>query len=364
MRWSSLGIASVCAACIAVAAEVTVRIDDWARFGTPIIAPANSIDDLMVRDAFGAHARPGAVFRHFRINSLGFRGPEVDTTAREGKPLIFTSGASETFGLYESPGKEWPRQLEDSLADACQGISPTVLNAGLAGMSLPTVEQDVRLRLSRYRPTAVVYYPTPLQYVEADLPRAAAPAVGSALPLLQLRTPQRFRDALKQVVPDPVLDFIRRWMLQRMRAGSNIKPLDSVPQDRLAAFESDLRTLVHTVRAAGAIPVLVVHQHRFGNTMSSFDRIMLVAWERFVPRVTGPTLLAFEAEAAERTRKVAKETGAVLVDPTLDHAGPKGEMFADFSHFNDRGAAVLAGEIARRFTKADVNCLSNSSAAD
>ena len=129
--------------------EITVRIDDWAQHGVPLTEGANSLDDLMVRDSLGVHSRASTRFRQFRINSLGFRGAEVSARALDTAKVIVVSGASETFGLYESDGKEWPRQLEDSLAMRCGSGRRRAQSRALAFSERRTASARAQLRGGR-----------------------------------------------------------------------------------------------------------------------------------------------------------------------------------------------------------------------
>ena len=251
-------------------------------------------------------------------------------------------GASETFGLYESAGKEWPRQLQDSLATTC-AMPVRVLNGAFAGMSLPTVTADLLARGRTLRPRVVVYYPTPVQYIESvALPSAPAPAADSSPPppWWRLRGPSRLRDGMKASVPELILDLLRRADTAEPTSPV-IFPV--VPEDRLNAFEADLRRLVGASRGVGAVPVLMAHRHRLSDTLSAENRRWLRAWSRFYPLATGDVLLAFESRAIDRIRLVARDSGVVFVDPAarLSATGPA--AFADFSHFTDRGAAAMAG---------------------
>lgn len=334
----------------AVAFEGTVRLDDWARFGTPLASGASSLGDLVVRDSLGIHARPGGAFRQFVINRRGFRGPET-AALPEPALVIAASGASETFGLYERAGGEWPRQLEDTLRARC-AVPVQVLNAGFAGMALPTVIQDVERRLAPLRPDVGVYYPTPAQYLEAERPVATPPVTHPTPPPppWRLRAVPRTRDALKRAVPEAALDLVRRLDTRRQRqaladarTGAHA---DTVPRDRLAAYEEDLRRLVGVYRRAGITPVLVVHQHRFADTVSQEARRTLRAWERFYPRYSGRVLLAFDDSAAVRTRWVARDSQLLVVDPRAALRARGTAAFADFSHFTDDGATLFGGAVA------------------
>ena len=321
--------------------ELTVRIDDWAQFGVPLTAPAIAMPELAARDSLGFHARPGVQFRQFRINALGFRSAEFDPATFQGS-LVITAGASETFGLYESPGREWPRQLEDSLA----GCRPTVrvLNAAYAGMSLPTVRQDFTRRLQQLSPRVIVYYPTPMQYLVTPLPTPAEPVAEPPAPLSPWRSRAlpRFRDAFKRSAPEPLIDLARKLETRKARDAQGISASTVVEPDRLDAFERDLRGLLQTYKEAGVTPVVITHANRFSDTTSAESRVLLTAWERFYPAYTGTAIVRFDEQAAERTRQVGREMGVTVVDTrdALAQAGPA--AFSDFSHFNDAGSAVVS----------------------
>ena len=219
-----LAAAAALALLILVGAECAVRIEDRVRWGTPMLSRATSQEDLVMSDATGKHPRPGATFRKWRINSAGTRGPEPDPSGAT--PRVLVLGASETFGLYESPDKEYVRQLADTLSiHACPA---DLLNAGFLGMSLPTVEQDFRLRLSPMHPAVAVYYPTPPQYLDEDLPHPVHPDSSgrdASAALFSLHYPWgsrfvvRARDAFKAMLPRVLQDQMRKADLARQRAG-------------------------------------------------------------------------------------------------------------------------------------------------
>lgn len=328
---------------VLLGSEAAVRIEDWIAWGTPLRSGIRAVTDLAVSDSTGHHPAAGGSFRKWQINSLGTRGPEPDPSHH--RPRVLLLGASETFGLYESPGKEFARQLADSLAAA--GCPADILNAAFPGMSLPTVEQDLRLRLASTGAKVAIYYPTPPQYVD-DLPPKAVSLDprGSGLLVIspwRSRFAARARDAFKSALPRVVQDYLRGRDIADARAKW---PADSifttVPESRIALFDRDLGRLVGSMRALGMTPVLVTHTNAFiGTPPAAADRLR--AWERFYPRATGATLVAFDSAANDRIRRIAADSAAVLVDGWQAFRGhPADSMFADFSHFTDAGAARIA----------------------
>ena len=323
--------------------ELAVRFDDWLRYGVAFSSRASSIEDLQEVDSLGRHGRPNAVYRKFRINALGFRGPEVRPTDISVRPLIVVSGSSETFGLYESDGKEWPRQLSDSLAKVCANQPVTVLNAGFAGMSMPTVVQDLKLRILPMKPRVIVYHPQPAQDLDRTSPEASAITAHASAPpsAWHLRAGPQVRDEIKRAIPDALLDWLRRLDTERSRR-EQYPLFASLPIERLDTLEAQLRLMVGTVRRSGAVIVVVLPKNRFDDTTSIDEQRWLRAWERFVPRATAALFLDFSARANERIQRVARDSTVPLIDPVFPRGRARSLMFADPVHYSDLGASIMA----------------------
>lgn len=344
---------------ILIVMEVTCRIEDWVTYRTPLLSRASSVGDLVVRDADGMHGRPNATFLKWRMNALGMRGPEVTLVAPRHTIRVITVGASETFGQRESVDREYPRQLGDSLsARARRGACGSddrrfeVLNAAFAGMSLPTIEQDVRTRLRRLRPDIVVLYPSPSQYLQDDPPIAAPRSASansaalSASSALHFRVWNRLRDQLKLLLPQRIQTWLRAGdVIAEVRLHPASWRFQTVPGYRLKQFEADLRTIIGSIRAIGAEPVLATHGNIFMGR-SVHDADILTTWEKNAPRATGPVLIAFDSVARLVTLRVGADSGVVTVDAAERMAGAPPSAFTDFVHFSDDGAARMADALS------------------
>lgn len=253
-------------------------------------------------------------------------------------------------------------QLQDSLNSRFQSAAPPddttksrtfqVLNAAFPGMSLPTIIQDVRLRISRWSPNVVVLYPTPAQYLTETRPVAARPdssGFSAAMPVSQAFYPRiaaRLRDQVKAMLPDVVLTAVRQRRISAAVAAHGPDwRFDLPPQARVEAFEDDLRSFVGTVRSIEAEPVLALHANTF-QTPGKNRQEWLTAWERFYPRAPGQTIIAFDSAANEVAWRVASDSG-VMVTEIPKAVNKLGEdAFADYAHFTTRGAALVAGTLA------------------
>jgi hypothetical protein len=355
---SALGLFLVCAASF----ELATRVQDWVRYRMPILSTVTSEEELMMRDRDGAHGRPNAQFRKWVMDSLGFRGPEVPVHSARGTVRVMVSGASETFGLYESPNKEYARELEDTLnarvgAAACAGSSTThfeVLNDALPGMSLPTTRQDIRTRLVRFAPDVIVYYPSPAQYLEDRLPFATPPDTSapkrdiarSALRALHPRSLDAIRDEVRQLAPQLLLE----WFRERAAADERKRHpagwvFTTLPTARMSVFDADLRSLIGAVRAQGAEPVIATHATAFERHRQDSTELAQ-SWERFYPRASGTTIIHFDDSARVTTMRAASDSAVILADVHGMFAVAEGDNFVDGVHFTDAGSARVAHILA------------------
>src|SRR5579871_2397863 len=127
--------------------EFCARLDDFAVYGAPLWSAYNS-EILYKWDALGKTGKPGARYKKWQLNSLGFRGPEL----KPGGIRIVCFGSSETFGLYEAPNEEFPRQLESDLNARAEGQFFQIVNAAYPGETLATTALRVPEIVRQVRP--------------------------------------------------------------------------------------------------------------------------------------------------------------------------------------------------------------------
>jgi lysophospholipase L1-like esterase len=88
-----------------------------------------------------------------RVNSLGFRGPEIRTPS--GDPLVFCIGDSMTFGNGVEEADTYAHQLERLLARQQPGTHPETINMGVQRYSTFQEIDLLRLHAPRLRPSVV-----------------------------------------------------------------------------------------------------------------------------------------------------------------------------------------------------------------
>jgi lysophospholipase L1-like esterase len=325
--------------------EIAARVDDYVRDDAALLKPY-TISTLFRPSPFGREGVPGARFSKWQMNSLGYRGPEP----QGGRSNVLTFGASETFGLYESAGHEYPRLLEAALNEgSAEGYN--VVNTALPGMRIGRVGYLERA-IDQTRARHVVVYPSPANYIgtEKGFCEQNSRPVGTPHGMGErFRLAGKLDQLAKKIMPLALQDLMRSaaiWWTTR-----NAVLLESVPAATLDALREDLRCLARAVQAKGATLVLVTHATYFGDRLEPGDTGMLRAWRRFYPELRDEGFIDLERRANAVIREVAAEHEIPLVDAAT--AIPRGpDHFADFVHFSDKGAALLGRLLASTILEA------------
>lgn len=346
-----------------VTVELCARIDDYLRYDAPLLGKY-SVDTLRSSEEGIPFNVPLASFEKWHNNSYGFRGREVSLAKGDGKTRVVCLGASESYGLYESAGREWPAQLQQFLADS----GYEVINASVAGLSLKKYSQYFSTYVAPFRPDVVVLVVNPLFYVTAlernrpagktDAPTALVSAKKTALSpapkVPELRFLPKAKQALKKGLASTFPAVLRRWELhalqeqvrqielQRLK-GHRAK--DAVSYSHLVSFHNDLAETVAAVQSHGSRVVLTTYPTLIDrNNLDQYPEIFLDNRRFCIELSLRGMIDAFEKFNAV-IAAVAEEEGAVLVDSyTLI---PKStEYFGDNVHYKDKGASLFAQGVA------------------
>jgi len=317
----------------ALTLECCARLDDWLSYGA---SPFGLYDSSLLTtfDKMGQCGRPYARYLKWKMNSLGFRGPELDPQALR----ILCVGSSETFGQFETEGNEWPRRLERVLNKSAQpGGRYQLVNTGLAGETFPTSVQRLPDRLAAVRPKLVLLYPSLAHYLSLPALHTFGPPPRPAA--FRWRMQGRMETTLKQSMPMWLQTRLRQREISRARRSE--PQFDNMPPEYRQEFCKDLETAIDLSRKAGAEPVLITHANRFKDKVEPSERFMLVAWHKFYPMLREDAFLRMEASMNNVMRQVARDKNVLLIDAA--EGMPSGPAyFADFVHFTDKGSAVFS----------------------
>lgn len=323
--------------------ECASRVDDLLHYDAPLLG-RYEFDQLFHNTDRGPRGVPFGRYMHWRLSSAGLRSPEIDTLSA-GRVRIVAYGASETFGIYEDDGKEFPRVLEADLNK--RGAGPLdVINAGLPGMRVGSGISLLRELKATAGPILVVIYPTPTHYIGVTRPYCErkpllTSANESAWP--QLRIIEKSKDQFKRAAPPAGMTWLRKFSISvQMR---NKKLLDRVEPTSLSAFAADLNCAVNAARELGMTPILVTHANRFDGGTRADDPDGLTKWRLQYPELREEGFIDLERRANDVVRQLAQQERVPLVDAATQMGGqPK--WFADHAHFNNEGAAQMAAILA------------------
>jgi hypothetical protein len=349
-RWATLCWAFLILFVCLLGGEVAARLDDALFNAVPFFANPSD-DDLTTRDWFGRHGRPHGQFGKWKLNSLGFRGPEISLERTPGCARIVVMGASETFGYLESPGHEYPNLLAERLAS--RGCVE-VVNAAVVGMGLGSMKPYWTHWVERLRPDVVLIYPSPEFYLGNAAAHVPSPPLQPFVPEAAVSHPfeSRFINRLRAVVSAAIPQSINTYRKERqVRAKLAALPagtpeINSPPPADLAAFERELNELVESIRGSGALVVLLTHAQRASWPIERRDLPDLWGARFWSPTAALPVFVEFERAANLIINETARQQRAQLIDAAGVLNG-RFDCFGDLVHFNDKGAEIMAGLIAQ-----------------
>lgn len=319
--------------------ESAARIDDYLAYGAPLLGPYSPAI-LYTNDELGMCGRPHARYVKWQFNSLGYRSPELDP----GRTRIITIGSSETFGLYESIGREYPRLLETELNRRAGHPIYQVFNVAYPGLTNTTVLRRLPVILPAVRPKVAVIYPSLANYIYLPPDPNVIPRAHPVNPF-EPRITGKMKTVVKEVLPAPVQTLIRTWEIDGDVRGGHV--LERLPEENINFFRKELKTLLKHLQAADVHPLLVTHATRFGEHITPEERPALIAWRKFYPTLAEEGFLDME----RRLNQVIREEAALCNVPVADAsrempAGPR--YFADFVHFSDEGALAISSIISEK----------------
>jgi hypothetical protein len=308
------------------------------------------------------HNVPNVRFEKWQINQNGFRGPGLSSEKPSSVLRIVCMGSSETFGLFEAPGKEWPAQLRHLLKPH---YHLEVINASVAGLSPRHYKPYLKKYVLDYEPDIVIIYANPFFYASKIQKRpdretkhlnrtrkSHNPRRNSSPTFdLSLRLSPKLKQSLKQVIPPQALDHYYRWRLanqinhleETLLLGK--KPLDQPPEDIVTSFSSDLLDLVRFLLSRQIDVVLSSYPALISKENISEHLPILLDNRRFCIGISLNGMVRFLDECNRVAQKIAHTYPIGFVDnSSILPKDPK--YFADNVHYTDEGAKRVAANIA------------------
>jgi lysophospholipase L1-like esterase len=339
--------------------EVATRLDQKITFGAPLWGKYTYGSALYTEDEFGILGKPNAVFEKWRLNSFGFRGPEIALAKAPGSMRIACFGASETFGLYEKPDNDWPRQLERELRR--QAVNGEVMNVALAGMSLFQRVNHFQHRVVAFHPDLAILMLEFPSYAGMTSEKLAARndvqanrAKHDENEFTQYLTSWRFvvklRSAVIPKLPRILQDSFRvaevqvKLVTEERALGSKFRSFRQVMPIEVETFQADIRRF-HDIAMQNGVTLLLVSPAFSINEETL--RLFYTSW----PYIDESWLREAQRSFTESAMRIAEEYHIPFVDLSRIVAGREAQFMKDEVHFSDDGAEAVGKVIAKEVLK-------------
>lgn len=307
--------------------EAGVRLYHFVRnFGTAEEPRGYVVDDPRT----GYSLKPGYNSGGIRVNSLGFRGPEVLPAKMPGVYRIVTLGDSATFG---------PREVECAypylLSDLMAPQPVEVVNAGVEGYRSDRALVHLQRDVMPLQPDLVTVFIGWNDLYQTDPSVESDQLSLRGSPLAELLT-----------VSDAAQTFRRLYFLRFQSRRAQTDPAaDTLPPDyQPVGYGERLRAIIDTARAGGARVAIFTWPTILSDTMAP----EAVAKAHYPPYTTSLAELRALYDRYQRTlRRVAAEEQTPIVDNAAIFPNDrKAALFVDTAHFTCEGQAMVARNVA------------------
>jgi lysophospholipase L1-like esterase len=315
-----------------LACEGLLRLVGYSRRFEDVLPRSPSHPWIIYDPLVGRADRPGFEHASFRIDSLGFRGPEIARRKPPGTHRIVCLGDSTTFGMWRHG--PWSNSYDVSYTDVLRDLlagrrrAPTeVVNAGVLGY---TSANGVRQLLARVLPLA---------------PDVVTVRYGNNDHLLGYGAEERYlrdRPTLRvmRLLPTTLLD----WQLVALGVHAyreRFTPADETRRRRLTPteFARNLRHIIEIARGAGARVLLLDFPYRSITRRPPDERFP----NAFTDARTLEELYEIHEAYQAIVREVATETGTPILETEAAVRAAPVPVFSDWdlSHPNRAGAELL-----------------------
>jgi lysophospholipase L1-like esterase len=320
---------------------------------------------ILTEDSNGIQRNiPNKRYWKWEINELGFRGKAIEVQKKKGQIRIVCLGGSETFGYYETKGKEWPAQLGEILKDKFPRAE--VINASVAGLHpVHRIEYVKRYVLPLKPDIIILHHHRFTIFLKEQLRGITAGARIGKTEEKTTGNPLEFLNAhIRYVFENEEAGgkYLPRWLskhvaMRRLQKKikkrekkflADRKPLDVVPEYFLMQYERDLSLFIDYLKENNIIPVLSTFP--FLTTACNKDRYryeLLIA-RRACVELSEHGIIDALTKLNEMIKRMTQTHHLFFIDN--DCVIPKTkEYFVDNFHYTDKGAEVIAKNIHHFF---------------
>lgn len=320
---------------LVLAAEGIVRVRQYFKYGTLSHAVQNHVDETTGLTI----PRPGMKTATTSINSLGFRGPEIEMPKPDGRLRIGFIGASTTYCAEVSSNEMvWTELVSRGLESSISNLSVDYINGGGPGYRTHSSLINLEKRMVPLQPDVVVIY-----HATNDLSsetRDLAKTAGIHRTSMATEASWIGRYSLLWHLVEKNLAI---WAAKN---SSEAEQLNLNPLSIGADFRQNLEKLVDIARRNDVelVALVTFSMHlRDGMTAEQQNTAMTSA-RYYTPYLSATDMLAGINRYNQIIRKVAEKKGTLLIEQENDIQGSP-VYFKDSVHFTDAGSQAQAARI-------------------
>ena len=327
----------VSAVLFALLAEGAVRVRQRLKHGS-----AAPLDHTFRIDPLSGLRVPAAdkVPSQIKINSLGFRGPEIESPKPPGTIRLAFLGASTTY-CAEASGNDttWPELVWRAVSQARPGARFDYLNAAVSGYSTASSLKNLDYRVRPLGPDVIVAYEgfNDLSYDTAALARRQGLRAGA-------------RDEESWLSRHSMLWFLveKNVTIWRLQTQDNARGQTLSPdfEELSRGFEQRLSELVAASQQVAPVVAIATMAPRLRRVQAPDEqRRAAVTARYYMPYLSIDAILDAYDAYNRAIRRVAARRGAVLIEAS-DAVAPDSTHYADSVHFTDAGSQSMAERVS------------------
>jgi lysophospholipase L1-like esterase len=338
LRWLRFLTALTAMVVVAVAAEVAVRVRQYVKYGsTATLEQQYTVDPkLQLRVPIAGFSSP-----RLSINSLGFRGTEIQVPKPAGTIRVAFLGASTTYCAEVSSDENvWTRLVTLELGRAFPTARFDEVNAGVSGYTLDSVLKDLEYRVAPLQPDVIVIYEASNNLSGEMRALAAQRGIIKDEHIEVSSWPSRY--SLLWYLVEKNL----RVMAAQHMAEAEGSQLEVDPATLGAEYRDSLLELVRAAQANARLVALATFSIQPRRDQPPQRQLEASASALFyMPFLHPKDIIAAFDRYNQIARDIARQTGALLIEGENDIPGDP-DHFNDSVHFTDAGSKAMAARIS------------------
>jgi lysophospholipase L1-like esterase len=317
-------------------AETAVRIRQYVKYGS---AKKELYETTMDSRTGLPVLVPNQVTGTIRINSLGFRGPEIlQPRPPNGLRFAFLGASTNFCAENSSNAATWPDLVWTYFQQAEPDLKWDYINAGVPGYSVEDSLKDFNVRVAPLYPDVVVIYhaTNDLSVDTRELARQKSLFSGKA---------ETDNWLVKYSVLVRLIELNLQIRQRQRRAQAGAAHLEYNPVELSQGFHRRLRELVQAAQRVSPVVAVATFSIKMRRDQSPQQQLRNANSSLYyMPYMSLQGLLDGFAQYNQVIRDVARETGAILIEGENDIPGDDA-YFNDSVHFTDAGSAAMARRI-------------------